>query len=132
MRCLILSTEMLCSQWLKNNNTRIRKFYNHIAKPQQMLFDIVKTHYPTAILEYKVHYSNDRFIYLDIAIPELKINIEYDGMHEHSTNQAVAPDRLRDVILKELGWRVYRFQYRSNPTREKLLEHFNREFNIGV
>ena len=55
-----------------------------------------------------------------------KINIEYDGMYWHKLNQKTirTPDKKRDKILKQAGWKVYRMQYSSNPSKETLASDF--------
>ena len=112
------------SKWLKKNN--IRKFAKRISKPQRLLYEIVLHKFPTAILDYEFKIKDDHKIYLDIAIPELKINIECDGMYWHNLNQKTirTPDKKRDKILKQAGWKVYRMQYNSNPSKEMLASDF--------
>lgn len=71
------------------------------SKPQRELYNQIKQHYPTAELEFFV---DNKF--LDIAIPELKINIEYDGEYWHRNTQE--KDARRDRELQKLGWRTLR------------------------
>jgi len=91
-----------------------------------MLFEVIKKKYPTAILEYEVKLPT-RKVFLDIAVPELKLNFEYDGMHWH-TNQKKSKynDTQRDKELTDLGWTVFRFQYYNNPTTQQLREEFQK------
>ena len=114
------------SHWLKNNN--IRKFATRISKPQTMLFEIVKNYFPTAIVEYNIKLPNGRIIWLDIAITEKKICIEYDGIYWHKINQnntrVAVKDDERDRALKEMGWTVYRIQSEKNPSKEELIKMF--------
>jgi len=71
-----------------------------ISVPQLKLFEIVKQKYPTAILEYPVlDYC------LDIAVPELKLDFEYDGSYWHDPEK----DKKRDEVLDMMGWKVTRF-----------------------
>ena len=114
------------SVWLRNNN--IRKFATRISKPQAMLFEIVKNYFPTAIIEQDIKLPNGRIIWLDIAILEKKICIEYDGMYWHKVNQnntrVAVKDDERDRTLKEMGWTVYRIQCEKNPSKEELIKMF--------
>lgn len=43
----------------------------------------------------------------DLAIPDWKISIEYDGVH-HRTQRQKEVDDARDVLMKQLGWRQLR------------------------
>jgi len=72
-----------------------------ISCPQKELFNLVKKLYSTAIMEYPI------FDYcLDIAIPDLKIAIEYDGSYWHDKEK----DKVRDRLLKTRGWTTLRFE----------------------
>jgi very-short-patch-repair endonuclease len=51
-------------------------------------------------------------VFLDAAIPELKIAIELDGAAFHGSSGARERDTRRDVALAALGWVVLRFSYR--------------------
>ena len=114
------------SEWLKNNN--IRKFATRISKPQAMLFNIVKNYFTAAIIEYDIKLPNGRTIWLDIAVPEKKICIEYDGIYWHTINQnnskVFVKDEERDYMLKNMGWSVYRIQSEKNPSEEELKKMF--------
>lgn len=114
------------SEWLKNNN--IRKFATRISKPQAMLFNIVKNYFTAAIIEYDIKLPNGRTIWLDIAVPEKKICIEYDGIYWHAINQnnskVFVKDEERDYMLKNMGWSVYRIQSEKNPSEEELKKMF--------
>jgi very-short-patch-repair endonuclease/predicted transcriptional regulator len=112
------------STWLSQNN--IRKFATKISKPQAILFGIVKSHFPSAEIEFEVNVNNIKKIYLDIAIPEYKICIEYDGLYWHKKNKTTISmkDSERDAFLKNLGWRVYRIQSYKNLNESELKSEF--------
>lgn len=114
------------SDWLKQNN--IRKFATKISKPQAILFSIVKTDFPNAELEYEVKVNNKKSIFLDIAIPDKKINIEYDGIYWHNLNKSTITmtDNNRDSFLKERGWKVYRIQSDKNLNESELKNEYNK------
>ena len=114
------------SIWLKENN--IRKFATRISKPQAMLYSIIKPHFQQAELEYEVITDNNKTIWLDIAIPDLKINIEYDGIYWHTKNKTTISlsDENRDEFLRNKGWRVFRIRSMRNLTEEELKTEFNK------
>lgn len=114
------------SKWLTENN--IRKFATKISKPQAMLFSIIKPHFQQAELEYEVITDNKKTIWLDIAIPDLKINIEYDGIYWHTKNKTTISlsDENRDEFLRSRGWKVFRIRSMRNLTEEELKTEFNK------
>lgn len=94
---------------------------NKTSSFQMRLFKKVKRMYPEAELEHPV---NNRS--LDIAIPSLKIDIEYDGSYWH--NQKVEDDKKRDDMLRDNGWHILRYVDRI-PTNRELLEDIQRVAN---
>jgi very-short-patch-repair endonuclease len=114
------------SKWLKENN--IRKFATRISKPQAILYSIVKSYFQQAELEYEVITDDNKRIWLDIAIPNLKINIEYDGIYWHTKNKTTISlsDEKRDKFLRSIGWRVFRIRSVRNLTEEELKNEFNK------
>ena len=87
--------------------------YDHkctrISKSQRVLFNFLKNIYPDAELEYPISAGN-RWYVLDIAIPSLMLDCEYDGTHWHNMAHVKARDIIRDIKLKELGWAVIRIK----------------------
>lgn len=47
---------------------------------------------------------------LDVAIPELRLAFEADGLYYHSTDEQLAADQARDRWLAALGWLTIRFR----------------------
>jgi very-short-patch-repair endonuclease len=97
-------------EWAKNNKEhyrRMRKLCSQISisKPQMELYLLIKERYPEAELEYLIK-TNYSWRYADIAIPSLKIDIEYDGQNWHKNKSL---DDLRDKQLAEVGWKTIRF-----------------------
>ena len=76
----------------------------------------------THILEHPVERKNGGLYSLDIALPEEKTNIEYDGSYFH---QDLEKDKKRDAELGEMGWTVIRYRDYV-PTPEELKEDLNR------
>ena len=53
---------------------------------------------------------------LDLAWPDLRLNVEYDGWESHGGREAFERDRQRDAELTAAGWTVLRFTRSSTPT----------------
>lgn len=75
------------------------------SKVQLKLFKKVKEIYEDAELEYQIFGKS-----LDIAIPSLKVNIEYDGGLWHNRPKNIIADNNRDELLKSNGWHVVRYR----------------------
>ncbi len=79
---------------------------------QQMLYEILDsmgTKYQKEFcLTADASCPNKCRIYLDAAIPEEKIAIEYDGFPFHSFKETQKKDKLRDAWLKKKGWKIVR------------------------
>ncbi len=79
---------------------------NKISIPQRKLYDYLKQYYFVNIeLEYPIKGKFQTY-YLDIAIPSLKVNFEYDGEYWH--RETKYSDEARDNELNKLGWLVIR------------------------
>ncbi len=86
-----------------------------ISKPQYELYLLVKSKFPEAELEYPIQ-TKYSLRFADIAIPSLKLDIEYDGGNWHNKKL----DDLRDKHLKEIGWKTIRFKEDINLCLNKL------------
>ncbi len=85
---------------------------NCVSEPQPKLFNLVKSYFEGVVLEYPLSCKKDGIrCFLDIAIPNLKINVEYDGQHHFTLGYPLqnVDDEIRDEKLKSLGWTVLRF-----------------------
>jgi len=77
-------------------------FIKSPSKPQVNLFNETKKFYPDATLNYPcLNYS------IDVAIPSLKIAIEYDGSYWHKDTEK---DRIRQEKLEAMGWKFLRYR----------------------
>lgn len=94
------------SDWMKTEKN-IRRFVKHPSKPQMRLFDFIKNIFPHAVSEYPIP-KGDNIVYLDIALPEDKIDFEYDEPYWH--NSIVNRDSERDNYISQLGWSVIRIK----------------------
>jgi hypothetical protein len=116
--------------WMRTDKN-IRKHCKHPSKPQIKVYDIVKKYYPTAEMEYSIPAEN-RIINLDIAIPELNIDVEYDGIYWHTMNNndgESLTDEKRDKILTKLGWKVIRISGDINDviSNQEIIEKLSKE-----
>lgn len=78
------------------------------SKPQLKLYEMVLAFYPNAKLEYEIFNKS-----LDIALPEYKIDIEFDGVYWHKNR--VDSDKKRDELLKSNGWSILRYSKLPKP-----------------
>jgi very-short-patch-repair endonuclease len=62
---------------------------------------------PAPVQQHWVMYGSDKFR-LDLAYPDARLAIEYDGWDTHRTRTAFDADRRRDRILQVNGWVVLR------------------------
>jgi len=74
------------------------------SKPQREIYDMIREEYPDAQYNYPV-VTRHTVRFLDIAIPSLRLDIEYDGLKWHKDK---VKDNLRDLELQEIGWNVIR------------------------
>ena len=81
------------------------------SKPQLKLFKFIKKTYPLAELNFPIKIYDGKYYSLDVAVPELKINFEYDEPFWHSHfNGSETKDFFRDENLIERGWCVVRIK----------------------
>jgi very-short-patch-repair endonuclease len=62
---------------------------------------------PAPAVQYEVRNALGAVIYrLDLAYPELKLAVEYDGQEYHTSSDDQAHDRQRRDYLRRLGWTI--------------------------
>jgi predicted transcriptional regulator of viral defense system len=66
-----------------------------------------------AVQQHPVVLPNGRTIYLDLAYPDCRLDIEIDHSEWHATASAVEQDKARDLGLAILGWERMRFTDRA-------------------
>jgi len=81
------------------------------SKPQIQLYEISKELFPSSILQYKIN----NFC-VDIAIPDMKIILEYDCWYWHQDEEK---DLKRQKEIESLGWKFIRFRDYI-PNKEQL------------
>ena len=107
------------SKWLKENNpiwdpvhsakikeTLLRQ--GNISKGQDLLYKIMDGIAKTTHnqITYNKEYKVDHY-FLDVAVPSLRVGIEYDGHFSHYLDDGMK-DVFRDYELNIYGWRILR------------------------
>ena len=80
---------------------------------------------PEPVVNHPVRLPNGRIIFLDIAYPELRIAIEYDGNYHRFSGDQVLRDDQRREELEDLGWiyiKVTVLDLRSEEGEERLAQ----------
>jgi very-short-patch-repair endonuclease len=72
---------------------------------------------PPAVQQHPVQLPNGRTVFLDLAYPDVLLDIEVDHSEWHATPSAVESDKVRDLGLALLGWERLRFSERSLERR---------------
>lgn len=96
---------------------------NKTSKEETVLFDKIKEVFPTAISQHIL----EKWC-VDVFIPELNINIEYDGgghylpvyTGKYSMESFLAKQEGRDIYLQKCGYHVLR--YSEVPTKSQIKE----------
>jgi hypothetical protein len=74
---------------------------------------------PAPVRQYRVELDGGRTAYLDLAWPDLRVGLEYDGAASH-TPRRLPSDVAREEALRRLGWwigRVDRHDLQPSSTR---------------
>jgi hypothetical protein len=78
------------------------------SRPEMRVFRVLDASDLRApVQQHWVTFGSDRFR-LDLAYPDAKVAVEYDGWDTHRTRTAFDADRRRDRILQMNGWVVLR------------------------
>jgi very-short-patch-repair endonuclease len=93
------------------------------AQEQKIARWLVNAGLPEPVQQQRVRVGVHRYR-LDLAYPQLKIAIEYNGWDAHSTRTAFDRDRMRDIELEDEDWRVLHFTSRS--TRDFVIDRVHR------
>lgn len=75
---------------------------------------------PAAVQQHPVILPSGRTVYLDLAYPDVRLDIELDHSEWHATIAAVEQDKTRDLGLAILGWERLRFTERMIEARLKI------------
>lgn len=101
----------------------MNSFVEDPSIPQLELYRESKDLYLDAEIEYWV-FGKYR---LDIAVPSLKVAIEYDGSYWH---QDIEKDEKRDQYLESQGWKILRYRDYI-PSKEQLRKDVNKVLRGG-
>lgn len=58
-----------------------------------------------------MRFSSGRPFTLDLALPELKIGIEYNGSHHRNDYHQSQNDEMKCDLLRQLGWKIFTVNY---------------------
>jgi len=92
-------------------------FVKNPSKPQVELYCLVKSLHKDTILNFPSKGKSGKSYSLDVAIPSLKIDIEYDESYWHPDQEK---DKIRQEDLEKLGWKFLRYRDYI-PTLEELI-----------
>jgi len=79
------------------------------SPPQRKLYQLVKSVFPEAKYNYEVKITKNHYRYLDVAVPSLKIDFEYDGVLHEILPDVKENDKTRTAELEQRGWKIIRF-----------------------
>lgn len=105
-------------EWMLNGGAvYLIKHIKNPSKPEVMLRDIVKEIYPNCEFQYQVlNYA------LDVAIPNYKIAIEFDGWYHFDTQEHINYHKKRQREIEERGWQFIRYNiFSSFPDKNEVL-----------
>lgn len=101
----------------RHGNSSLRRLHEHTsdraaAKSERLLHDILRRAGITGWqANYAVWQAGELVAVLDVALPELRVAIEVDGMAYHVDVDRFQRDRTRQNALVALGWTVVRFTW---------------------
>jgi very-short-patch-repair endonuclease len=110
--------EYLRNMCLNGHAIVMLKAQTNPSKPEVMLRDMVKEIFPDCEFQHKVfNYA------LDVAIPEYKIAIEFDGYYHFNTPENIEYHKNRQKRIEDEGWVFYRVtMFDRFPTLEEVKE----------
>lgn len=92
-----------------------------ISVRQKEMYKIIKKYFSDATLNLRVE-TERSFRFLDVAVPSLQIDFEYDGKFWHSSEERILSDKKRDKELKQIGWKTIRINNKNFCTLRMILE----------
>jgi len=101
-------------------------FIKSPSKPQKKLYEIIKEEFNSAELNFPLILDSGRGYNLDIAIPEYKIAIEYDGSYWHKNKEK---DLKRQKECEDYGFKFIRYKD-SVPLRECIINDIQKIINV--
>jgi very-short-patch-repair endonuclease len=113
-------------EWMLNGGVSyLRSFIKKISKEELKLKELVQTLFPNCKDQFPVL----RY-FLDIAIPEYKIAIEFDGYYHFNCQENIDYHTNRRNKIMNEGWKFYRVtMFDKFPTLEEVKENIERLIN---
>jgi len=117
-----LEKEKIRNKCLNGHAIVMLKAQKNPSKPEVMLRDMVKELYPSCEFQFGIlNYA------IDVAIPEYKIAIEFDGWFHFDSEEHKQYHKLRQEKIEKEGWKFLRYTiFDKFPNIEKLKEDINR------
>jgi len=110
---------------LSGRAIKMLKCQKNPSKPELMLSEIVKKSYQNSEIQYPVL----NYI-VDIAIPEYRIAIEYDGYFHFNTEEHKEYHKIRQERIESEGWLFYRVtMFDKFPTLDQIKENIEKLIN---
>lgn len=111
-------------QFLKNNPDKVPYVLNHNSKKVSYAENYFKEALFGSQFKHKVRFLTYE---LDLAVPNLGINLEIDGAQHKLDKRIIAHDLKRNETLTDLGWKVIRvywplFQKLNQVDKEKIVK----------
>ena len=112
------SKESKRQRLLNGDSLKMIKAIKKISKPEIKLRDMIKELYSNCEFQYEIfNYS------IDVAIPEYKIAIEYDGYYHFDSEKSIEYHKQRQEKIENEGWKFYRVtMFDKFPSSEKVKE----------
>ena len=112
-------------QWMLKNGSRIRKLIRNPSEPELKLRLIVKELHPTSEHTYTIlNYD------VDVALPEVKVVIEYDGWYHFDTEEHKEYHKNRQERIEQEGWKFIRYtMFDKFPAKEQIEEDIQKILN---
>jgi len=89
-------------------------FIRNPSRPQVTLYKHLKKLYPEkefgTDLNYPVSVRPDKHLSLDVGVPDLMVDFEYDGEYWHGSPEQNTRDLFRDEALMQKGWAIVRIR----------------------
>lgn len=89
---------------------------------------LVRAGLPAPVHQHQVAAGGTVYL-LDLAYPDRRLGVEYDGWEVHGTRSAFEHDRARDNALAAAGWTILR--YTSGMSREQLMDAARAAYGDG-
>lgn len=113
--------ENLRKRMINGGHRHAAKFIKKISKEELTIGKLVKELYSNCEFQYPLlNY------YLDIAIPEYKLAIEFDGYYHFHTEKSKEYFKIRRQKIEKEGWKLISYtMYRKLPNTEELKNDIN-------